>query len=94
MAIMSHTGSGGRFYGYAATDTFLKVSEEGQVTVITPAPDIGQGTTTVVAQIVAEVIAQIVAEVIGVDLSNIIVINSCSNSSRSDRGRPIKYHCY
>ena len=78
MAIMSHTGSGGRFYGYAATDTFLKVSEEGQVTVITPAPDIGQGTTTVVAQIVAEVI--------GVDLSNIIVINSDTDIIPYDLG--------
>jgi len=78
VAIMAHTGSGGRFYGYAATDTFIKVSEEGQVTVITPAPEIGQGTTTAVAQIVAEVI--------GINLANIIIVNSDTDIIPYDLG--------
>jgi 4-hydroxybenzoyl-CoA reductase alpha subunit len=56
MATMVHTGAGGRFYGYSATDTFVKISEDGSVTVISPAPEIGQGATMMVAQITAEVL--------------------------------------
>jgi 4-hydroxybenzoyl-CoA reductase alpha subunit len=68
MAAMIHTGGGGRFYGYAATDTFVKISEDGTVTVISPASEIGQGSTMVVAQITAEVL--------GIDPAEIIVINN------------------
>ncbi len=53
-AVMVHTGSGSRFYGYAATDSFIKISEDGVVTLITPAVEIGQGALTSMAQIVAE----------------------------------------
>jgi len=67
MAAMVHTGGGGRFYGYAATDTFIKISEDGRVTVISPAPEIGQGATMVVAQITAEVL--------GINPEEITVIN-------------------
>ncbi|NQS88542.1 molybdopterin-dependent oxidoreductase, partial [Patescibacteria group bacterium] len=67
MAAMIHTGGGGRFYGYAATDTFIKISEDGKVTVISPAPEIGQGATMV--------IAQITAEVLGIEPEGITVIN-------------------
>jgi 4-hydroxybenzoyl-CoA reductase alpha subunit len=68
MAAMIHTGAGGRFYGYAATDTFIKISEEGKITIISPAPEIGQGATMVVAQIAAEVL--------GIDPNEITVINN------------------
>lgn len=68
MAAMVHTGAGGRFYGYAATDTFTKISEDGNVTVISPAVEIGQGATMVVAQITAEVL--------GLDPKEITVINT------------------
>jgi len=68
MAAMVHTGAGGRFYGYAATDTFIKVSEDGKLTVISPAPEIGQGATMV--------IAQITAEVLGITPEDITVINN------------------
>jgi 4-hydroxybenzoyl-CoA reductase alpha subunit len=68
MAAMIHTGGGGRFYGYAATDTFVKISEDGWVTVISPAAEIGQGATMVMAQITAEVL--------GINPAEITVINN------------------
>jgi xanthine dehydrogenase molybdenum-binding subunit len=55
-AIVCHTGSGTRYYGYSATDTFIKLSEDGIVSVITPVVELGQGVSTGVAQIVAEVL--------------------------------------
>ncbi|MBE0478116.1 molybdopterin-dependent oxidoreductase [Candidatus Aerophobetes bacterium] len=78
MAAMVHTGGGGRFYGYAATDTFVKISEEGKVTVISPAPEIGQGATMV--------IAQITAEVLGIRPDNITVINDDTEIMPYDLG--------
>jgi CO/xanthine dehydrogenase Mo-binding subunit len=56
IAIMIHSGAGTRYYGYNSTETFIKVSKTGLVNVITPVPEIGQGSMTVVAQIVAEVL--------------------------------------
>ena len=54
MANVVHTAQGGRYYAYAATDTFIKIADDGMVTVITPGSEMGQGIHTVVAQIVAE----------------------------------------
>ncbi len=54
LANVMHTGGGSRVYGYSAADTFIKLSEDGKVTIITPAPDMGQGAHTAIAQIVAE----------------------------------------
>jgi len=56
MAVMVHSGSGSRHYKYNSTDCFIKISEDGTVSVITPIPEIGQGSTTIIAQIVAEVL--------------------------------------
>jgi 4-hydroxybenzoyl-CoA reductase alpha subunit len=78
MAVMVHTGAGGRFYGYAATDTFTKISEDGCITVISPAPEIGQGGKMTVAQITAEVL--------GVDPSRITVINNDTDIIPYDLG--------
>ncbi|NLU43514.1 MAG: molybdopterin-dependent oxidoreductase, partial [Acholeplasmataceae bacterium] len=54
MAAMLHTGFTTRFFGFNATDTFIKLSEDGIVSVITPVIELGQGGSTAVAQIVAE----------------------------------------
>ncbi len=78
MAAMIHTGAGGRFYSYAATDTFVKLSEDGMVTVISPAAEIGQGATMV--------IAQITAEVLGINPTEITVINNNTEITPYDLG--------
>ena len=78
MACMAHTGAGTRYYGYQATDTFIKVSEDGVITVITPTPEIGQGTTTA--------IAQIVAEKLGADLQDIRIVNDDTELTTYDLG--------
>lgn len=54
MAAMLHGGGGGRKYGYSANDAFMKMSEDGLITLITSAVEIGQGAKTVMAQIAAE----------------------------------------
>lgn len=77
-AVMAHTGSGGRFYGYAATDSFIKISEDGHVTLISPAAEIGQGTGTVMAQIAAEVL--------GIGLDQVTVISNDTDLTPYDLG--------
>lgn len=67
-AVMVHSGGGSRYYGYNATDAFVKISEDGRITVITPAVEIGQGASTAMAQIAAEVL--------GVDVNRISVYNA------------------
>ena len=54
LANMVHTGGGGRFYGYNSAEAFIKLSDEGTVTLITSALDMGQGAHTAMAQIAAE----------------------------------------
>jgi CO/xanthine dehydrogenase Mo-binding subunit len=54
MANMVHTGGGGRFYGYNSAEAFIKFSDEGTVTLITSALEMGQGAHTAMAQIAAE----------------------------------------
>jgi CO/xanthine dehydrogenase Mo-binding subunit len=78
MACMAHTGAGTRYYGYQATDTFIKVSEDGVITVITPTAEIGQGTTTA--------ISQIVAEKLGADLQDIRIVNDDTELTAYDLG--------
>lgn len=56
MSVVFHTGAGSRYYGYNSSSAFIKVSDEGKVTIITPAADMGQGSETVMAQIAAETI--------------------------------------
>ena len=56
IAAMAHSGSGTRNYGFNGADTFIKVADDGKVTVISPVVEAGQGGSTVVAQIVAEVL--------------------------------------
>jgi len=54
MANLVHTGGGGRFYGYNSAEAFIKLAEDGSVSLITSALDMGQGAHTVMAQIAAE----------------------------------------
>jgi xanthine dehydrogenase molybdenum-binding subunit len=54
MANSLHTAQGGRYYGYSATDSFVKIAEDGMVTLITPAAEMGQGIHSAMAQIVGE----------------------------------------
>jgi xanthine dehydrogenase molybdenum-binding subunit len=54
LANVIHTAQGGRYYSYAATDSFIKISDDGMVTLITPATELGQGIHTAMAQIVGE----------------------------------------
>ena len=58
-----HSGAGSRYYGYNSSHAFMKVSDEGKVSVITPAADMGQGAETVMAQIAAETIGLKVEDV-------------------------------
>jgi putative selenate reductase molybdopterin-binding subunit len=54
MANVIHTAQGGRYYAYAATDSFIKIADDGMVTLITPGAEMGQGIHTAMAQIVGE----------------------------------------
>jgi xanthine dehydrogenase molybdenum-binding subunit len=78
MANMVHTGGGGRFYGYNAAEAFVKLSEDGTVTLITSALDMGQGAHTAMAQIVAEEL--------GIDLKDINVISHDTDLTPYDLG--------
>jgi xanthine dehydrogenase molybdenum-binding subunit len=78
MANMVHTGSGGRFYGYNGTEAFIKISEDGTISLITSALEMGQGAHTVMAQIVAEEL--------GVPLGQIKVISNDTDLTPYDLG--------
>jgi 4-hydroxybenzoyl-CoA reductase alpha subunit len=78
MANMVHTGSGGRFYGYNATEAFIKMSDDGTISLITSALEMGQGAHTAMAQIVAEEL--------GVPLSQINVISNDTDLTPYDLG--------
>jgi xanthine dehydrogenase molybdenum-binding subunit len=78
LANMVHTGAGGRFYGYNAADAFVKLSDDGTVTLITSALDMGQGAHTAMAQIVAEEL--------GVDLRDVNVISDDTDLTPYDLG--------
>ncbi|MBW2619633.1 MAG: molybdopterin-dependent oxidoreductase, partial [Deltaproteobacteria bacterium] len=54
MANVVHTAQGGRYYAYAATDSFIKIADDGMITLITPAAEMGQGIHTAMAQIVGQ----------------------------------------
>jgi len=54
MANMVHSGAGSRYYGFNSNDAFVKIADDGTVTLITSALDMGQGAQTTMAQIVAE----------------------------------------
>ena len=78
MAAMVHSGGGSRAYGYSASDAFSKASEDGMVTLITSAVEIGQGTKTAMAQIFAEEL--------GIRLEDVIVLGDDTDVTPYDLG--------
>jgi CO/xanthine dehydrogenase Mo-binding subunit len=68
MASLIHVGGAARVYKSDGCGTIIKVDDNGKVDVITGSSEIGQGSDTV--------IAQIVAEVLGVGMDDINVINN------------------
>lgn len=78
LASMLQSGGGSRGYGFNSTDAFVKISDEGQVTIITSAVEIGQGPQTVMAQIAGEVL--------GVPLNKIKIIDNDTDVLPYDLG--------
>jgi xanthine dehydrogenase molybdenum-binding subunit len=78
MAAQFHVGGGARIYPSDGCGTTIKVDDYGKVTVITGSSDMGQGSETV--------IAQIVAEEMGVPVDNITVVNTDTSITPWDVG--------
>ncbi len=78
IAAQLHVGGGARIYPSDGCGTTIKVDDYGKVTVITGSSDMGQGSETV--------IAQIVAEEMGVPVENITVINTDTDITPWDVG--------
>jgi len=78
LANMVHTGGGGRFYGFNSAEAFVKLSDDGTVTLITSALEMGQGAHTTMAQILAEEL--------GVRLSDINVLSNDTDLTPYDLG--------
>jgi 4-hydroxybenzoyl-CoA reductase alpha subunit len=78
MASQLHVGGGARIYPSDGCGTTIKVDDYGKVTVITGSSDMGQGSETIVAQIVAEEM--------GVPVENITVINTDTDITPWDVG--------
>jgi len=68
MACLVHVGGGARVYKSDGCGTMIKIDDYGKIDVFTGASDIGQGSETI--------IAQIVAEVLGVSVDDVNVINN------------------
>ncbi len=66
MASLIHVGGGARVYKSDGCGTIIKVDDFGSVDVFTGATDIGQGSDTVIAQVVAEVLG------VGVEDINVV----------------------
>jgi len=64
MASMIHVGGGARVYKSDGCGTIIKIDDFGTVNVITGATDMGQGTDTVIAQVVAEELGVRVEDVV------------------------------
>ncbi|MHC4130120.1 MAG: xanthine dehydrogenase family protein molybdopterin-binding subunit [Planctomycetota bacterium] len=78
MASLLHVGGGAKIYRSDGCGTILKMDDHGHVTVITGSTDIGQGSETV--------IAQLVAEELGLGVAAVTVINNDSEITPWDVG--------
>ncbi len=78
MASLFHVGGGAKIYRSDGCGTILQIDDFGGVTVQTGASEIGQGSETV--------IAQIVAEELGLPIENIRVVNNDSDLKPWDVG--------
>jgi xanthine dehydrogenase molybdenum-binding subunit len=77
-AAFIHVGGGARIYGSDGCGAMVKVDDSGQVTLITGASELGQGSETA--------LAMIVAEEIGVPLDSVHVVNSNTDVKPWDVG--------
>jgi CO/xanthine dehydrogenase Mo-binding subunit len=78
LAALFHVGGGAKIYRSDGCGTILKLDDFGGCTVLTGSSDIGQGSETVVAQIVAEVL--------GLPIKNIRVVNNDTDLTPWDVG--------
>lgn len=78
MASMLHVGGGAKIYRSDGCGSLLTIDDFGKVTLVTGSTDIGQGSETV--------LAQIVAEVLGVHLDRVRVVNSDTDVKPWDVG--------
>ncbi|MHC4413664.1 MAG: xanthine dehydrogenase family protein molybdopterin-binding subunit [Planctomycetota bacterium] len=78
MASLLHVGGGAKIYRSDGCGTILKIDDYGHVTVITGSTDIGQGSETV--------IAQLVAEELGLPVAAVTIINNDSEITPWDVG--------
>jgi 4-hydroxybenzoyl-CoA reductase alpha subunit len=78
MASMIHVGGGARIYPSDGCGSTLKVDDFGKVTLVTGATDMGQGTDTI--------LAQIVAEELGVPIDGVTVIDRDTDITPWDVG--------
>lgn len=78
MASMIHVGGGARIYPSDGCGSTVKVDDFGKVTLVTGSTDMGQGSETI--------LAQIVAEELGVPVENVTVINTDTDITPWDVG--------
>lgn len=78
LACLGQTGGSTRGYGFNSVDAFVRLSEVGEVTVITSGVEMGQGPQTAMAQIAGEVL--------GVPLDKINIIDNDTNIIPYDLG--------
>lgn len=78
MASLFHVGGGAKIYRSDGCGTILKIDDFGGITVLTGSSEIGQGSETM--------IAQIVAEELGLPIKNIRVINNDTDLTPWDVG--------
>ncbi|MBI1732112.1 MAG: molybdopterin-dependent oxidoreductase [Gammaproteobacteria bacterium] len=78
MASMLHVGGGAKIYPSDGCGTILKLDDFGRVTVMTGASEIGQGSETV--------IAQLVCEELGLPMSAVTVVNNDTDITPWDVG--------
>jgi CO/xanthine dehydrogenase Mo-binding subunit len=78
MASLIHVGGGARVYKSDGCGTTIKIDDYGKIDVFTGATDIGQGSETV--------IAQIVAEVLGASIDDVRVTNNDTDACPWDVG--------
>jgi len=78
IASLLHVGGGAKIYRSDGCGTILKIDDYGKVTVITGSSEIGQGSETV--------LAQLVAEQLGLSLSDIRIVNNDTDLTPWDVG--------
>lgn len=78
MASMLHVGGGAKIYPSDGCGTILKIDDFAHITLITGASEIGQGSETV--------LAQLVCEELGMPLSSVTVVNSDTDITPWDVG--------